>query len=161
MVKDARAVSKSRKRESGAVLVEFAFVLLPTMGLVFLLLNLAWAIFIWACAQEGVREGARVAITCNPTNGSLWNSIQPVVQQFSLGFVPSSALQVQYFYLNPNTNALSPVNPPAQVSNGDIVKVSVSALKINPLAAIVFSPTPMYVSASAADIMACPSPQSQ
>ncbi|HEX7362944.1 MAG TPA: hypothetical protein VF283_20830 [Bryobacteraceae bacterium] len=43
--------------------MEFAFMLLPTLGLFCIIINVAWVIFGRACLQEAVRKGVRYAIT--------------------------------------------------------------------------------------------------
>jgi Flp pilus assembly protein TadG len=144
-----------RKAESGAILVEFALVLLPTLGFLFLLMTLAWVIFAWACIQEGVREGARAAVTCTPATG-LNAAVQQVVKQYSFGFVnsanSSSVLSIRYY--DPIT--LQPVT--GNVVTGDVVKITVSGLRVYQFAPILLTYTPLYVSAISADVMSCPSP---
>jgi Flp pilus assembly protein TadG len=152
-----RAQPVKRKGESGAALVEFALVLLPTFGFLFLLMTLAWMIFAWACVQEGVREGARAAVTCSPVTG-LNAAVQQVVQQYSFGFInsgnSSSVLTIRYY--DPIT--LQPVS--GNVMTGDVVKITVSGLHVYQFAPILMSYTPLYISASSADVMSCSSPAS-
>lgn len=144
-----------RKAESGATLVEFALVLLPTFGFLFLLMTLAWVIFAWACVQEGVREGARAAVTCSPATG-LNATVEQVVQQYSFGFInsgnSSSVLTISYY--DPIT--LQPIS--GNVMTGDVVKITVSGLHVYQFAPILLAYTPLYLSATSADVMSCPSP---
>ncbi len=146
-----------RKSESGAVIVEFAWVMMPTLGFMFITMTIAWVIFAWSCVQEGVREGARAAVTCTPNTG-LTAAIQQTVIANSLGFVTSSnasgVLHVQYF-TQPNL-ALLPVGQ--QVVNGDIVKISVQGLPVYQFPAILWTPSLLSVGASSADVMSCTSP---
>jgi Flp pilus assembly protein TadG len=146
-----------RKAESGAALVEFGLVLLPTLGFLFLLMTLAWVIFAWACVQEGLREGTRAAVTCTPATG-LNAAVQQVVEQYSFGFINSgnvsSVMTIRYY--DPIT--LQPIS--GNVITGDVVKITVSRLRVYQFAPILLSYTPLYVSGSSADIMSCPSPAS-
>ena len=152
MLDQSRQTKQRDGSERGAALVEFGFVLLPTMGFIFLLLTLAWAVFAWACVQEGVREGARVAVTCTPTT-SLNAAISSIVQQYSFGFVKPTNVSITY--LDPTT--LTAITTP-QVYTGDVVNVKVSNVRVTGFANIMGSSGPLTVSASAADIMSCPSP---
>jgi Flp pilus assembly protein TadG len=142
-----------KQSESGAVLVEFAFVLLPTMGFMFLLMALAWVIFAWACVQEGVREGARTAVTCSPSSG-LNTAVQQTVQQYSFGFADANNVQVDYL------DASTLKQKTGLIYSGDVVKVSISNLPVSTFAPIMGITSPLYVSASAADVMSCLTPAS-
>lgn len=150
------STSRHRRGESGAALIEFALVLLPTLGFLFLLLTLSWVIFGWVCIQEAVREGARTAVTCTPSIG-LTAAVDSVVEQYSFGFVTtknaSSVLSVSYY--DPTT--LKPIS--GNVTTGDVVKVAVNGLQLYQFAPILENGyTPLYVSAASADMMSCPTP---
>ncbi len=151
-------VIRRRNRESGAALIEFAFVLMPTLGCMFLLMQLAWMVFAYGCVQEGVREGVRAAINCTPSGG-LNANIQSVVEQYSFGFVNpnnvSSVLKVNYYA--PVT--LTPVT--GQVNTGDVAQVTVSNVGIYSFAPILGwgnASSKLYVGATSADVMSCYSP---
>src|SRR5581483_4502764 len=95
----AQVSAGRRQRQRGSTFVEFGLVMVPTFGLIFLALNLAWILFGWACLQEAVREGVRYGIT-GPVNSGLDASIKNFVTQMSMGFintVNSPNIQVQYF----------------------------------------------------------------
>jgi Flp pilus assembly protein TadG len=144
-----------RLRERGTALTEFALVFLPTLGLLFLLANLSWIVFAWACVQEGVREGVRTAITCSPSTG-LNAAVQSVVQHYSFGFINAqnapSILTIQYYSQPTNTVVSGPI------TTGDIVKVSVSGLQLDVFASGFFNSSPIYIGATSADVMACSNP---
>ena|SRR5581483_994661 len=94
---------RRKRHERGSVFVEFGLVLIPTFGLIFLALNLAWVLFGWACLQEAVREGVRYGVT-GPTQTGLDASIKAFVTTMSMGFINSNNnpnIQVQY--LSPTT----------------------------------------------------------
>lgn len=149
---------KRRKRQSGATLVEFSLVILPTFGFIFLFINLAWVIFEWACVQEAVREGVRYAITCTPTT-QLNSAIDSVIEEYSFGFVNKNNVgsTVSIQYLDPTT--LATIS--GAVSTGDVVKITISGLKVTMFAPVDVTASPMYVGAVSADVMACTTPASQ
>lgn len=166
MVATGGKSARNKKSESGAALIEFSLVLIPSLGCIFLLIALAWVVFAWACVQEGVREATRVAVTCTPATG-LNAAIKQELQQYSFGFVNPSNIGtvVSVQYLDPSS--LAPIT--GQVYTGDVVKVSVNNLPVNTFVPILQSGPhgtgqqlrssgPLYVGATAADIMSCPTP---
>lgn len=163
MTADRATGQERKKRQSGATLIEFCFAIVPTLGFIFLFINLAWVIFAWACVQEAVREGVRSAITCTPTTG-LNAQIESVIKTYSFGFInasnicsssvsqPCTTISIQY--LDPTT--LNPVSGTGSITTGDVVKVTISGLKIGIFAPVDIKGTsPLYVSAVSADMMAC------
>lgn len=146
----------SRAGEKGAEMVEFAFMLLPTLGLFFIIINVAWVIFARACLQEAVREGVRYAITGQTfSNTSFGLSVQEVTQQHSFGFIPQACqVTVQFFSPSPSSSGqLQTVTNPA---GGDVVEVSVANIDVKPLAALLISSAAIPLSASETDIMQSP-----
>lgn len=151
---------RRRRTQSGAAIIEFGFALLPLLGMLFLLMSLAWVVFAWGCVQEGVREGARVAVTCTPSTG-LNATILQTVETYSFGFVNSnnatSVFNVTYY--DPTT--LTALSSSSQVNSGDVVKVSVKNLAVYGFAPILRSNSPVSVTAVSSDIMSCSSAASQ
>src|ERR1700685_4328273 len=94
------ALPVRRKRgERGSTLVEFAFVLVPTLGLLFMSMNVAWVFFGWACLQQAVREGVRYGIT-GPVPSGLDSAITTFVTNMSIGFINNGnnpTIRIQYF----------------------------------------------------------------
>ena len=153
-MKAAGQFAKTRNREKGAALVEFALVLVPTLGFVFLFFQIAWLVYAWACVQESVREGVRYGITC-PVSSGLNAAIQKVVVQYSFGFVVAGNAK-QYFsvhYYSP-TDPSTEVAPP--IKSGDIIKVTVDALPVYLFPPILHDSTPILITAASADVMSCP-----
>ena len=140
------------KNEKGSAIAEFALVLMPVMGCVFLLFQIAWIVFAWACVQEGVREGVRYAVTCAVPTG-LNASIQAVVQQYSFGFVTATH-PAQVVYKDPIT--FDSITPP--IRSGDVVNVGVTGIAVYMFAPLLHEAIPIYISAKSADIMSCPTP---
>ena len=115
-------------------MVEFSLVLLPLLGFVFLIMDVAWGIFARAAIQEGVREGVRFAVVGVPYGGTYGScmsaSIQQVVRSYSFGFVNASNLSdVQTTYYNPST--LAQITTASGPSGGNIVQVAVNGISGN------------------------------
>jgi Flp pilus assembly protein TadG len=144
---------KVRRREAGAAIVEFAFVIMPAMGLLFLLMNLAWILFGWASVQEAVREGVRSAVTC-AASGGITAGADSVVAQYSFGFLNSQNV-ASYTTVSFYSPTLVPLKSTDLVTSGTVVKVSVSGLPLTTFAAILHGPMAIQLSATSADIMAC------
>ncbi len=151
-----RITTERSKRQSGSTIVEFACAALPLFAFIFLYLNLAWVIFEWACVQEAVREGVRAAVTCTPTT-ALNTSIDGVIETYSFGFINAANVgsTVTIQYLDPST--LSPITT-GTVTTGDVVKITISSLKVNIFAPVWSTVSPMYIGAVSADVIACRTP---
>ena len=60
-----------RRRQKGAMTVEFALVLLMFLMVVIGIMDFARMLYTWNSASEAVREGARYAVVCtDPTNNT-------------------------------------------------------------------------------------------
>ena len=118
-------------RQRGAELVEVTLIIVPLLGLIFLLLDLSMVIFLRSTFQEAVREGVRYAITGANTPGPCQDdSIKAVVKPYALGFLnaatPAATLHVHF--INPVDGTI------ADNSYGNIVEVSVEGYTYGPLA---------------------------
>lgn len=120
------ALPVRRKRgERGATLVEFTYVLVPTLGLLFTSMNVAWIFFGWACVQEAVREGVRYGIT-GPVTSGLDSAIKTFVTSMSMGFMNKSnspTISVQYFSPTTYTEV---TGQSGATSSGNVLKVTAS-----------------------------------
>jgi len=150
-----RKLRRTKKRESGAVLIEFTFVILPMFALIFLTIDTAWLIFGRACLQEAVREGVRFGVTGQLATGcsGLNCSIKKTVQTYSFGFVTSSNASsvVQIHYYSPAT--LTEVTGASASIGGNVVQVSVQGLSLVPLAPLWRSSGALTLNASSSDVM--------
>lgn len=150
---------RRRSSEKGTELVEFGLTLIPFLGLVFLVINIAWMFFAKSSLQEAVREGVRFGVTCQvlPGQSGLANSVRQVVQQYSAGFVNSNNAQsnvsVQFF--SPS-NLSTPLSGPSSTLGGNVIQVSVSGISVTPLASLLISHTPLTLGASSSDVMESP-----
>jgi Flp pilus assembly protein TadG len=148
-----------RAIQKGSALIEFSFVLIPLLGFVFLIMDVAWGIFARAALQEAVREGVRFGVVGQALSGytHLNPSIQQVVESFSFGFINSSNLSnVTVTYYSPTTFAQ--ITGSTGTTAGNIVQVSVSGISVLPMMPVYQSNggwkrQALSVSASAADVM--------
>lgn len=115
-----------RRRERGSSTIELILTLLPTLALIFGLIDFGLMLFRWSTLQNAVREGARYAITFQTQTGMGQDaSIKQVVQNYAFGVVKTTdsppTIHVNYY---------NPANPDTPISNGgnvpgNIVEVSV------------------------------------
>lgn len=128
---------RSRKRKQrGSEMLEFTLVILPALMFLFLLLDVAWAVYSRATLQYAVAQGVRYAVT-SQTIGALGqkDSIRTVVQQSAFGRLGANSsapawanIQV-HFYLPDGTDVSNTVGGNGQ-HNGvyPLVQVSVENL---------------------------------
>lgn len=150
-----RIIRRMQRCESGSEIVELAFVLLPMLSILFLIVDISWMLFAKVCLQDAVREGVRYGVTGQTMSGKGLNaSVQSVVQQRSLGFISSSNassyVQVQYFL---QSNLSTPITGAGCTAGGNVIRVSVSNVSVNPLAPLLRSATPFLLYASSSDVM--------
>ena len=141
--------------DEGAQTVEFAFVIIPLLAFVFLIIDIGWMIFAKATLQEAVREGVRYGVTGQVMGGQagVSSSVRQVVMQYAGGFIPSGNAQTDISVQFYSASTLSPVTGPASCAGGNVMTVSISGVSVNPLAAIVFSNTPLTLSATSSDVI--------
>jgi len=144
--------------ESGSVLTEFSFALLPTLALLFLTLDVGWSVFARATLQYAVREGVRFAVTGQilPGNSCLGSSVQQVVAQNSFGFIPASkaGTYVTVNYYSPTD--LSQITGASGPSGGNVVQVSVNSVLVRSFGPLWHGVSPIPLSAVASDVMESP-----
>jgi Flp pilus assembly protein TadG len=75
-----------RRRQRGSQILEYTLVLLPALGFLFLILDVAWAVYSRSTLQYAVAQGVRYAVT-SQTMGTMGQraSIQTVVQSNAFG----------------------------------------------------------------------------
>lgn len=114
-------------------MLEFTLVLLPFLGLLFLLLDISWAVYTRSTLQYAVAQGVRYAVTSQTISGlGQKDSIRTIVQQNAFGRLGKdstapawSSIQV-HFYLPDGTDVSNQVGGNGQ-QNGvyPLVEVSV------------------------------------
>jgi Flp pilus assembly protein TadG len=127
--------------QGGNEAIEFTLVMLPLLSMIFVLLNIAWAIFVKCTMQNAVRDAVRYGVTIQSTapGSCLTDVVKGAVQSYSLGLLVGSTglsyIKVNYFTpAAPGTNS-----PPADVSTasnadmgGNIMQVSVQGYSLAP-----------------------------
>ena len=141
--------SRRRRRSGGNSLVEWMFVVLPTMALICFFFDLCWALFSWATIQNAAREGCRYAITFQTQSGQNQDaSIAATVEQWSMNLVKATdtyvdsqghtqrLIQVNYFTTAAPTTSINPgcatagTTPCGGNVPGNIVQVSIQGYSL-------------------------------
>ena len=136
--------------ERGSQVLEATLVFVPLMLMTFLMVDLSMVIFLRTTMQEAAREGARYAITgLNTTGPCQDDSIKAVVKTYAAGFLGTlaGAAAVHVQFVNPSTGGQG-ANAP-----GQIVNVKIENYKYNAMAPFQRLNYPLYVSATASDVI--------
>ena len=146
-----------RWRQRGAVQVEFALLLLPLFALVFLIMDVGWAVFAEVSLQEAAREGVRWGITGQLYTGcsGLDCSIKKVVQEFSFGFVNASEISIHYYSPcgGPTCTLTEVTGQAGATAGGNILQVSISGVTVKSFGALLRTTSPLSLGATATDVM--------
>jgi hypothetical protein len=142
-VPKARATAR-RRRQRGNEFVEFALVLMPLFGMIFVYLDMSWAIFVKATLEQALRMGVRYGITnqvpdpnqpglCSGTNETLSACITEHVQYSAGGLLagPAGASLITVSYWAPNSSGtLTQVTGTGANFGGNVVAVSIGKITI-------------------------------
>jgi Flp pilus assembly protein TadG len=138
-------------------MVEFSLLLLPLLAFLFMMMDVAWIFFGWACIQEGAREGARYAVTgSGNSEATLDASISLVVQQYSFGFATPANISIDYYPSVGYSSSGAPASLDGQPDSthvGNIVKVTVQNVSMGSFGPIFRTWGPVNLAASAADVL--------
>jgi Flp pilus assembly protein TadG len=75
-----------KQRQRGSEMIEFTLVILPFLGFVFLILDIAWAVYGRSTLQYAVSQGVRYAVTSQTMAGlGQKDSIRTMVQRSAFG----------------------------------------------------------------------------
>jgi Flp pilus assembly protein TadG len=179
-----RRLEKSRsglrsQRQRGSQMLEFTLAFLPFIGFLFLILNIAWAVYSRSTLQYAVAQGVRYAVTSQTLAGKGQRaSIQTVVQGNAFGKLaatPGAAsgvngwndIYVDWYLVNPDgslTNEDGVVGGNGMQTDGQLplVEVSVQSFSSNPFMPTVKMPglstilTPIVMTAASWDRMETP-----
>lgn len=146
----ARPAQLRKRRQRGAAMIEAVMVFTPLLLMTFLTADLAMVLFLRTTFQEAAREGARYAITGQNTTGPCQDdSIKKVVKNYGLGFLSSTtgSASVHVQFVDPATGGQGSNAP------GQIVNVKVENYKYSPLGPFERVTFPVYVSATASDVI--------
>jgi Flp pilus assembly protein TadG len=158
----AKATVTRSPGERGSTLVEFSLVLLLELGVLLLLMDVAWIFFGWGCIQEAAREGVRYAITGKGQVEATLDSaiINNAVIPFSFGFInaqnASSVISIDYYPPAGYSSSGNPASLDGQwnaTAAGNIVRVTIHGFSIGSFGPILRSAAPVTLSASAADVI--------
>ena len=139
-----------RNPERGSYVIEASVVTLLLLGIIFLVVDLALAVY----TKSAVRAGVRFAVTeqLGANQSYLNDSIVTVVQQNAMGMLngTNGACKIAINYYNPVTGLAD------MGTGGDIVEVSITGYSYKPVG-ILKSGTPISLTASSSDVMEqCP-----
>jgi Flp pilus assembly protein TadG len=144
----------SLKRQRGSQLVEAGLAMLPLFAMVFLVIDISWGIWVKATLQHAVREAVRYAVTGQTQTGSGQTaSIKAVAQTQAMGLLSGSqatTLHVRFYDSTSLAETSSNIG-------GNVVEVAVENFSMSPLAALLRSNDPYWLTVRAADIIE-PSP---
>ena len=128
--------------------MEFTLVMLPFLGFMFLILNVAWSIYSRATLQYAVAQGVRYAVTSQTLPGlGQKDSIRTVVQKSAFGRLGRGSGATQWaniqvhFFLPDGTDVSNTVGGNGQ-QNGiyPLVEVSVESISTKNLMPLVKMP---------------------
>ena len=155
----------------GAELLEFTFVLLPLLAMIWTIMDIGWAVFAKSTLQRAVRTGVRTGVTITAAQATaagtcLTEMVKSAVQQNSLGLLGGSAglskIKVNYFQPPDadSTAAATDVSTlPGANKSGNIMQVSVQNYSLMPLLPRIFDwktapdKSPMNISVYSADLI--------
>ena len=141
------------RSEQGSQIIELGLVILPLFALIFLVVDVCWIIFAQASLQHAAREGVRFAVTGQlpPAFKHQDDAIRSVVQENAFGFLSGSTGTITIQYYDPTT--LKPASGVGSNSGGNLLQISISGVKVDPLGPILRDSTAITLSASSSDVM--------
>ena len=161
----------SRRRRKGSEVIEFALCFLPLVIMLFMILNIAWAVFVKSTLEYAVRAGLRYGITvtgaeATTANSNLTAMVKSNVQSNALGLLTGSGglAKIKVHYFQPpavgSTGSATDVST-SSTGNlpGNIMQVSIEGFTLAPLLPRIFSwnqaadSSPTGVGAVAADLI--------
>jgi Flp pilus assembly protein TadG len=153
LLKLSGSIRKFLKKDHGSQVVEFSLVVIPLLGMIFLIVDLTWMLFARATMQFAVREGVRYAVTGQTITGQGQDaSIESVVAADSFGFFTTANVSIQYL-----TSVNGVMTPTQSNAGGNVVQVTVSNVSVNPIAPFLHSSSPIVMNATSSDVVE-PSP---
>lgn len=164
--------SSRSRAQRGSEILEFTLALLPVLGFLFLLLDVAWAVYTRSSLQYAVAQGVRYAITSQTMNGlGQKDSIRTVVQRSAFGRLGAastdpgwSKIQVHFYLPNGTDVSNTPGGNGEQNGVYPLVEVSVESFSQSSFMPTIKMPglgtmfNPIVMSARAWDRMEAPPP---
>jgi Flp pilus assembly protein TadG len=155
-------ISKTRtnRRRRGTEVMEFTLVLLPMIGFLALIVDVAWAVRARSTLQYAVREGVRFAVTGRTLPGSSGqkDSIQTVVETSAMGLLNGKKESIKVRLYKPDTFVEVTGTSGANASP-NLVEVSVEDFSLAPLMPVLRSAAPLLFTARSSDRMEAAPPE--
>lgn len=150
-----RRFLSSLSDETGSQLVEFGLVLLPLLGFVFLIMDVAWICFAQSSLQHAVQVGVRSAVTSPSGNASQDAYIKSVVQQNAMGFLHGdpglNAITINYYSPSNLSQALAGAGSNA---GGNVIEIVVKNVPVSCLGPILRENwSTVFLQATSSDVM--------
>ena len=148
--------------------MEFTLVMMLLFCMIFILLNIAWAIFAKSTLQRAVRIGVRTGIATSTVTagGSLTATVKDTVQANALGLLNGTKgrayIKVNYFMPPSYSSSSAPIDVSTTLNadvGGNIMQVSVQGFSLVPIVPRIFSwsqtadESPLIVNVYAADLI--------
>ncbi len=132
---------------SGSQIVEFSFVLIPLMMVIFVIADTAWVCFAAQTLQHAVQMGVRAAVTDTLSS----DGIKSVVQNNAMGFLKGSdnLNRVTVTCYQPSN-----LSSPVACTGGYVVEVAATKIPVSLLGPIIGTNyTSINLSANSSDLM--------
>jgi Flp pilus assembly protein TadG len=158
-------------RRKGAEMLEFTLAFLPMIIMVFVLMDIAWSMFVKSTMQYAVRAGVRKGITITGAQATaagtcLTDIVKATVQANSLGFLAGASglakIKVNYLQPPPPGSTAAATDVSTQVNGNqplNIMQVSVQSYSLKALVPRIFGwkqavdNSPTIISAASADLI--------
>jgi Flp pilus assembly protein TadG len=147
-----RSISSGGKRSKirGSELIEFTMVLVPLFSILFVLIDISWAIFAKSTLQYAIRAAVRQGVTITGTQATaagetLTQMVKDTVQANALGLLSGTTgrayIQVHYLMQDSTSSTgLTDVSTNANGNNaGNIMQVSIVGFPLSPLVARIYT----------------------
>ena len=148
-----RASLRSRR---GNQIMEMSLMLVPLFGLLFGIVDFAFAVFVRSTMEHAVREGTRYAVTWNVKPGKCQEaSIKQVVTDASLGMLKGdNASKIKVRFFNPEADSIT--GEFAEIATGgnqpgNIVEVSVENYLYKWMVPLYWGKDPLKIQVRSAD----------
>ncbi len=145
-----------RRGRRGNQIMEMSLMLVPLFGLLFGIIDFAFAVFVRSTMEHAVREGARYAVTWNVKAGLCQEaSIKQVVSGASLGLLSgANAAKIKVRFYNPEADLVT--GEFAEITSGgnspgNIVEVSVENYLHNWMVPLYWGKDPLKIQVRSAD----------
>jgi hypothetical protein len=145
------------KDETGSEIIEFGLVLLPLLGVLFLIMDIAWICFAQSSLQHAVQVGVRAAVSGYVPAGTAHQDtyLKKIVQQNAMGFLAGddnlNAISVNYYDA---ANLSKPLTGSGSNAGGHVVEISIKNIPVSTLGPILReSWANVYMKASSSDVM--------